>query len=357
MRHRDALWGVLLLIGIAGLVWTLASRETTDLVLYCGVDQDQSQVLVDRYEEEAGVEVAFHGEKEAFRSVGLPQRLELEREQPLADVWWSNEIMHMVDLAGRGLIAPLPRGLAEQFPPAWRDPSGRYLLFGARARVLLVNTELLPDPEDRPARVQDLLDPRWFERGLLTTMAEPLTGTTYTHAVSWFTRDADGARAFYGDAAEAARAGRMKLVKSNGQVMRLVSDSANKVAFGLTDTDDAWIAISEAKAPVIVIYPDQGEGQPGTLIIPNTAGLVAGGPNPEAGAAFLRWLAKPETEAALAASRSAQIPVRPEVEVPADGHVKRPGVDFRATVVDWAAVGRQRERWRDQLAALYQRGD
>lgn len=357
MRALPAILGIAILTLVVGLAISLRSGEEADVVLYCGVDQDQSQVLVAAFAEREGLQVDFHGEGEAMRSIGLPRRIEAEREHPRGDVWWSNEIMHMVALAERGLIDTLPKGLAGTFPPAWRDPGGRFLMFGARARVLLVNTELLPDPAEHPRSVEDLLDPRWAARGLLTTMAVPVTGTTYTHAVAWLTRDAEGGMRFFEGARDAAAAGRMKLVTSNGQVMNAVSDTSRKIAIGLTDTDDAWIAIHEKKAPVIVIYPDQGEGQPGTLVIPNTAGLIKGRPHPAAAERLLAWLGSKDLERELAFSRSAQIPVRADVPVPEDGHVQRPGVDFRAQDVDWAKVGEQGDRWRDRLAALLQRGD
>ena len=357
MRALPVLLGLAIVGLVVALAISLRSGGTYDVVVYCGVDQDQSQGMVRRFAAEAGLRIDYHGEGEAFRSIGLPQRIEAEQRDPQGDVWWSNEIMHMVSLAGRGLIDPLPKGLAEKFPPAWRDPGGRFLQFGARARILLVNTELLPDPADHPRSVEDLLDPRWAERGLVTAMAVPVTGTTYTHAVAWLTRDTGGGLRFFEGARDAAAAGRLKLVASNGQVMSLVADTSRNVAFGLTDTDDAWIAVHEKRAPVVIVYPDQGEGQPGTLVIPNTAGLIKGRPHPAAAEKVLAWLASPELERELAFSRSAQIPVRPEVEVPADGHVRRPGVDFRAQEVDWARVGEQGDRWRDRLASLLQRGD
>ena len=349
-----SLWGPLLALLVIGglLAWLLRGGDDFDVVLYCGVDQDQSRPLV----AESGMRVDFHGETEAFRSIGLPQRLEAERDDPKADVYWSNEIMHMIHLADLGIIDKLPTGLAEQFPAAWRDPKGRFIQFGARARILLVNTKLLPNPEDHPKSVADLLDPKYAERGLTTAMARPLTGTTYTHAVAAMTNDLEGAKTFFEATAQAERDGKMKIVKSNGQVMRLVSDEGTKVAFGLTDTDDAWIAIQKG-APVVIVYPDQGDGQPGTMLIPNTAGLVTGRPHPEAAEKLLRWLASKETEAKLAAGPSAQIPVRPDVPVPADGHVKIPGKDFRAMAVDWYAVGANIDRWKDYLSKVFRQPD
>ena len=56
-------------------------------------------------------------------------------------------------------------------------------------------------------------------------------------------------------------------MSGNKQVAQAVA--GGKLAFGLTDTDDAMIEI-ENGMPVAIVYPDQGEGQMGTLFIPNT---------------------------------------------------------------------------------------
>ena len=69
------------------------------------------------------------------------------------------------------------------------------MAFGARARVFLVNTELLPNREDYPSSLEDLLDPKYKAMGLVTCMARPLTGTTYTHAVALLTRGRGGGQA------------------------------------------------------------------------------------------------------------------------------------------------------------------
>ena len=356
--ERGGVGGALLVLlgaaAVAGIaIWILAGEEDpADIILYCGVDQDQSQGLVTGFEEKLGMTVEFHGESEAARSVGLPKRLRAEKENPRAAVYWSNEIMHMSSLVEEGLIAPLPEGVAERFPEEFRDPRGRYIQFGARARVLLVNTELLPDPATHPTSIHDLYDAKYKDMGFRTCMAAPLTGTTLTHAVCLLSHHEDWAQTFYERCARAAEDGILKVVASNGRAMKAVSDSSEKIAFCLTDTDDAHIAIAEKGAPVIVIYPDQGEGQMGTVVLPNTAGLVAGGPSPDKAAKFLELLAQPGTEQQLAHWRSAQIPVRPDiVDIPE--HVKRPGVDFRAANFDWYRAAADKDRWLEWLIPLY----
>ena len=55
----------------------------------------------------------------------------------------------------------------------------------------------------------------------------------------------------------------------------------------------------------------------GTVIIPNSVVLIAGGPNPANGRRFIDYLLTPAVERALAESDAAQMPVRSGVVVPA----------------------------------------
>jgi iron(III) transport system substrate-binding protein len=350
---RRAIYPVLILAAAAILLWLTRPEPEPDVVLYCGVDQDQSQQIAAKFSEETALKVRYEGEMESQRSIGLPQRLRTEAASPKADVYWSNEIMYMVNLGQSGMLAPLPEGVADAFPEMWRDPNGRYIAFGARARVLLVNTELLGDEKDHPTRVADLLDPKYHAMGLLTCMARPLTGTTKTHAVALLTKDVEGAKQFLEDVVKANKEGRLKLTVSNGGAMRETSDSKSKIAFCLTDTDDAYKAI-QSGAPVKVVYPDQADGELGTVLIPNTVAIVKGAKHAEAAEKLLRWLVTTDNEMRLARGPSAQIPLNPslaDADLPA--HVKRPEVDFRPANVDWQKVGEDKDRWDEYLAATF----
>jgi iron(III) transport system substrate-binding protein len=341
---RPVVFPVVILL-VAGVVWLLVRPEHYDVVLYCAVDPDQSRPIAMAYEERAGIRVRYESEVETLRSVGLSRRLLEEKDEPVADVFWNNEIMTTVYLGQKGILDPLPPGVADGFPPEWRDPEGRYVAFGARARILLVSRTHLPDPKDWPDSVEDLLDPKYAKMGLQTCMAVPETGTTFTHAVALLVASPEKAKAFFQAIQDASVAedAPVRLVKGNGPAADQVRDASNKVAFALTDTDDAWARIQEG-ANVEVVYPDQGPGQPGTLLIPNTVALVKGRPHPgTVSADLLRWLVSGDTEATLAKGPSAQIPLRPGVEAP--DRILRPGKDFRAMAVDWQEVGRHRDTW------------
>ena len=139
-------------------------------------------------------------------------------------------------------------------------------------------------------------------------MANPLFGTTSMHAAALFAKLGDErAKKFFEDFA--ANGGR--ILSSNGEVRRRVA--LGEFAVGLTDTDDFNVARQDGK-PVGVVYPDS-DGM-GTLIVPNCAVLIAGGPNPAAAKQFVDYLLSPAVEQALAESEAAQMPVRKDVPTP-----------------------------------------
>ena len=321
----------------------------TEVNLYCSVDLNQSLPIAHEFERAKGVTVSTQGETEASRSVGIKQRLAAEKDHPVADVLWANEILNTVFLRNQGVFAPLPKDVLEAFPARWRDPKGTYVAFAGRARILLVNKRLLPDPKDWPTSYQDLVDPRWGGDGRRVCVAAPLNGTTYTHAAAMLTLDEAGGRAFWTAVAGRMAKGEVKVVPGNGAVKQQVSDAANGVAWGLTDTDDAREAI-DAGAPVEIVYPDQAEGRPGTFVIPNTVALVRGGPHPKAAQALVRWLTSKETEGRLASGPIANIPVREGVAAPpyvkraVFGPVADAAKEFRAQEVDWDRVGAVEDR-------------
>ena len=59
----------------------------------------------------------------------------------------------------------------------------------------------------------------------------------------------------------------VQILAGNKPVAQAVS--VGRIAFGLTDTDDA-ILEQDRGALVEIVFPDQGEGELGTLLIPNT---------------------------------------------------------------------------------------
>jgi len=315
--------------------------SSADLVVYCAHDQEHAEPLLRRFEAETGLNIDIHFDAEANKTVGLVARLRQEASRPLCDVFWNNEAGHSAALAEDGLLQAYASPNAASIPAAFKDPRQRWTGFAARARVLIVNTQLAD-----PALVRgwkDLLDPRWQGK---VALARPLTGTTLTHfAALARLRGEDALLDFARDLAARNAAGQLDLASGNAVVMRRVR--GGELAFGWTDTDDFNVA-REDGFPVAQVVPDQdGEG---CLLIPNSVAIVKGARHPEAARKLVDFLLSTEVEAELARSRAAQIPLRADVERP--DHVLDVS-KLRLMPVDYLEVGRSLSAVQARLQAIF----
>ena len=310
-------------VGLAAAL-SCGKARTDEVVVYTSVDQVFSEPVFRFCEAQTNIRVRALFDTEETKSTGVLNRLIAEATHPQADVFWSGDPVRPFVLVDKGLVQPYLSPAAEGLPVALRDPEGMWTGFAARARVLLVNDELVP-PEQRPKSIDDLVDPRW--KGM-TAVANPLFGTTTMHIAALSSRWGESKTREFLDQ---LRDNEVRIASSNGEVKRLVV--SGEVAFGLTDTDDAHEAMGEG-AGVSVVYPDQ-QGM-GTLLMPTVAVLMKGGPSPSRGKKLIDCLLSGEVEAKLAKS-AAHMPVRPGVEVPA---AVRSVDSIKAMKVDHAKVAR-----------------
>jgi iron(III) transport system substrate-binding protein len=308
----------------AALLAGCSKSGSKSVNVYTSVDDVFARPVAERFQQETGTTVNLVPDTEETKSTGLLNRLIAEKERPQCDVFWSGDPARAAVLKARGVSAPYRSPAAEGLPPQFSDPVGHWTAFSARARVIIVNRNLVKDGEE-PKSVFDLANPRFKGKAC---MANPLFGTTSMHAAALFSKlgPAEAQKFFEGFAANGG-----KVLSSNGEVKRRVANG--EFAVGLTDTDDYNEARKDGK-PVGVVYPD-AEGM-GTLLVPNAAVLIANGPNPESGKAFIDYLLRPETEKALAEGDAAQIPLRPGVSVPA--HVV-PLEKLKPMQVNYAELG------------------
>ena len=296
-----------LLLGVA-----LAACREPDVVLYVALDQQHSEQLVKEFEKQTGLDVDARFDTEASKTVGLVSAIVEEAQRPRCDVFWNNELAHTVNLAQRGLLAAYDSPAAKEVPERWRDPGRKWTGFAARARVLIVNTQKIPDAAARPKSMWDLLDPKWKGQ---CGVARPLTGTTLTHfaALEGVLGEAEFQRFL-----EGLHENAVVWLQSNGATMRAVRDG--QLAFAFTDTDDFHVALTKGH-PVACVFPDQQEGGVGTMLIPNSVGIVTDAPHRAAAEKLVDFIVGKDMEARLAAAASAQIPLRPGVPGPKEAQV------------------------------------
>ncbi len=315
------------------LLWAggCVPRSEHEVVVYTALDQEFSAPIFGAFHRstDGTIKPAVKFDVESTKTVGLVNQIIAERDRPVADVFWNNEILHTIRLQKMGLLQTHDWKLEPGYPEEMRAADGSWCGFAARGRVLLINTERMPDPSEYPNSIDDLADPKWKGR---CAIARPLFGTTATHAaVIRELKGAEESRRWFTDVAANA-----VVLSGNKQVAMAVA--SGQVDWGLTDTDDAVVERDDRR-PVAIVYPDQQPDQPGTLRIPNTIAILKGSPHPVAAARLVDFLVTPAIEDRLAMGGSSQLPIsrlaehRPRV-LP-ESPVRWMRVDFEAAADHW----------------------
>lgn len=340
MIRRVGLLGGLFVMALAGAGCDGrgkgAGNPAGEVVLYASVDEIYSREVARLFKDETGIEVKLVSDTEATKSTGLLNRLIAEKERPVADVFWSGDVMRAAVLKQRAIAEPYQPQEAAALPAAYSDPGHAFTGSAGRLRMIIVHTGQSPEGSERPASVLDLADPRFARRSCL---ANPLFGTSSMHAAVLFeTLGEERARKFFGDFT--ANGGRM--LSSNGEVKRRVA--SGEFAFGLTDSDDVNVALADGKQ-VGFIVPDQKPGGHGAVLIPTAAVLIRGAPHPEAARKLVDFLVSGKVERYMAECDAGHFPLRPGIPGP-----PRLAVDFKSlnlTPLDYPALAKRMENLQD----------
>lgn len=330
----------LFLLSLLGLVsiqiFTAGCLGTVDneVVVFAALDKEFSEPVLKDFEQQTGIKVRPKYDQESNKTVGLANEIINQRNRQRADLFWNNEILHSLRLKKLGLLEVYQSPQAANYPPAFVSSDNDWHGFAARARVLIVNTDLLPNAAERPKAIAELTNPKWKDK---CAMALPLFGTTATQAAVLFSSWGESrATEFFRKVSKNA-----VIESGNKQVAQKVAQG--RYVFGITDTDDAIIELERGE-PVAIIFPDQGDLQQGTLLIPNTLCVIKNGPNTENAKKLIDFLLQAEIEDRLASSASAQIPLnstsKTRSRVSPEEKLRIMPVDFEAAAEQWDTASR-----------------
>lgn len=273
------------------------AADGREVIVYTALDQVFSEPILQEFEKRTNIKIKAVYDIEAVKTTGLVNRLLAEKDNPRCDVFWNNEIMRTIALKRKGVLSPYISPSAKDIPAQFKDKEGYWTGFAARARVLVVNTNLVKK-EDFPKSINDLLADKWQGQA---AMAHPLFGTTSTHVAALFALwGAEEAKSYLAG----IKKNGVKIVDGNSVVRDMTA--AGEVHFGITDTDDANVGIVSGK-PIAMILPDQDTV--GTFVIPNTVSIINNAPHPEEARILIDFLLSHEVEEKLSQSSSAQIPL------------------------------------------------
>ncbi|HEU4387131.1 MAG TPA: extracellular solute-binding protein [Blastocatellia bacterium] len=285
---------------------SVSVEEPKEVTVYVSTDRVFSEPILRAFEQQTGIKVNTVYDTEETKSTGLANRILAEKNNPQADVFWSNEPVRTLVLKSRGVLVPYESSSAAGIAPIFKDPDHYWTGFSARLRVIVYNTRLV-SADAAPSSVFDLADPKWKGQ---VAIADPRFGSTSFHAAAIYAELGDE-RA--DDFFRKLKANDVKVVPGNSVVLDSVARGELKV--GLTDTDDVNVAL-EDKRPVAMVLPDRdGIGVP---VMPNMVSLVAGAPHAVAGKKLIDYLLSAEVEHKLAESEAVQIPLHDGVAGPKD---------------------------------------
>jgi len=294
----------LLLISAIVLFAGCGQKENA-VTVYTSVDRDYAEPILNEFAAQ-NPEIKFNPvyDSELTKTTGLFNRLLEEKSNPQADVFWNSEIIRTIQLKNEDVLAPYKSTQAMNIPEKYKDPEGYWTGFSVRARVMVINEDLVPETET-PTSIPSLASPKYKGK---TAMAEPFFGTTSSHMALYY--HLHGPQLFQLRFRNLLTNG-MKLLPGNATVRDQVANGT--LAYGLTDTDDVFAALDEDK-PVRMAFVTHKGGE--IFVIPNTVALIANSPNPENGKLLIDYLLSEAVEEALARSRAHQIPVRATVPRP-----------------------------------------
>lgn len=284
-----------LLTVLLGGVGARAAAPEAEVVIYTSVDEPVFAPLLKRFEAETKIKVRVVTDGESTKTAALVERFEAEKDRPRADVYWGNEPFHTINLAEKDLFVPNRPENAKDVPARWRDAGDRWVAVGLRARVLAFSTR--PEFKAQTQNLRTLADLGNPTLNNKIGVCNPAFGTASGQFASLYLLLGEEK---YTALLQSWKGNHIKLLGGNSVVADQIAEG-NLIA-GLTDNDDLQNAKHEGQQEDGV-FPNQAEGDIGTLLIPTTIALVKNGPHPEAGKVLINFLCDAKVEKAMIDAR------------------------------------------------------
>ncbi len=131
--------------------------DAGDLVIYSGRGESLVGALIDRFEEQTGIDVKVRYGDTAAMAIAISE----EGSRSPADLYYGQDAGALAFLAEEGLLRRLPADITVLVDDRFQDAAGQWIATSGRARVLIISPERVPNPPDS---VFDLVDPEWKGR-------------------------------------------------------------------------------------------------------------------------------------------------------------------------------------------------
>lgn len=149
----------LLVLAAAALATACGGDDDRQVVVYSGRSEELIGPLLERFSEEAGVDVGVR----YAGTASLAALLLEEGDRTDADLFIAQDAGALGAVQRAGMFADLDQGVLDLVPEAYRSPSGQWVGVSGRARVIVYNTDAL-SAGDLPSSILDFSDERWDGR-------------------------------------------------------------------------------------------------------------------------------------------------------------------------------------------------
>ncbi len=274
MKRGPALGFAVVLMAGAALAPGQGAAEDGTVSVYTAHAPEIYNEVVPKFEAETGITASLV----QAGSGDIVQRARAEAASPLADVIWSigGEALE----ANSDLLEPYTSKHDAEIDPIYKVGTN-WLPYTGIPMVLVVNTDMVA-PGDMPESWADLADPKWSQK--VAYAGADSSGSAFMQLATILD--------VYGEEEGWKLFGEMMrnfiITNSSGRVPRGVADGEFAVGLTLEEAAQRYVA---GGAAVAIVYP-----APATSALPDAVALVKGGPNPEAGKAFIDFVLSKEIQ-------------------------------------------------------------
>ncbi len=265
------------------------------VIVYTSVDQVFSSKILKQFEEDTGIIVKGVYDTEASKAVGLEKRLLAEKNNPRADIFWNSEFMRTARLEDAGVFEVYKRNTDDYSSEKYYSPNGLWYGMGGRARVFIINKNLLMKNQ-YPSSLVDIVKPEF--KGKIV-IAIPYIGSTSTHFAALYHKIGESK---FKDFLIGLKNNDVAMLSGNSIVKDAVGNG--KFAIGIVDTDDALLGIDQG-LPIEMVYYDQEKD--GVFSFFQTLSLVKGGRNSINGKILMEYLLRDTIEQQLIEMNAVQM--------------------------------------------------
>ncbi|MBX7434644.1 iron ABC transporter substrate-binding protein [Mycobacterium sp. Y57] len=315
-RWAGALGALAAMVALTACGSGAGDGDSDKIVVYSGRSEELIGPLIKQFTADTGIEV----ETRYAGSGELAAQLITEGDRSPADVFLSQDAGALGAVSKAGLLAPVAPETLQAVPAQFSAADGTWVGVSGRARVLVYNPTLAPNPPDT---IDGLLTPEW--RGKIGFAPSNASWQAFVTALRVLRGD-DGAEQWL----RAFKAQDPQAFENNVAVRDAVD--TGQVALGLVNHYYLYELIN-AKGEAAVTARNQfmAAGDPGGLINVAGVGVLESAPNPEGAQAFAAYLVGEPAQRYFAAE-TAEYPliagVSPSAEMPALGDLNPPAVDL-----------------------------